>query len=391
MYVSELRLVDFRNYPRLEQSLAGGLTLLVGDNAQGKTNLLEAICVAAVGSSPRTSTDAQLIRWDQPAAAVKLRVERRTRDPLSVEAQLRRGAGRAVRINGVPRRTADLVGQVGVVVFMTADLEIVKGEPAARRKFLDRELGALSRSYQWHLSRYRRVLEQRNEALRQLRTSRRSAAALESWDEQLARYGGHLVDKRRRFVDVLNGLAAAHYAAQAGPDHRLAIRYLPGLDAARPVPDDAHQATAAIAEALAAGREEEIRRGITLAGPHRDDLGLEGDGVDLRMYGSQGEQRSTAIALKLGLRDLLERTLGEPPILLLDDVLSELDEQRRRGLLEATAGSDQAVLTGTDLSVVDPARRAEATILRVAAGQVWEDAAVRAGGEVTGNAHQPAR
>lgn len=373
MYVSEIRLRDFRNYAQLQQPLRPGLNLLIGENAQGKTNLLEAICVAVAGSSPRTSHDAQLIRWEQPGAAVRIRVERTARDTVELAIQIRRGEGREIRINGVTqRRASDLIGVANVVVFMASDLEIVKGEPAVRRKFLDRELGGLSRSYHWHLGRYRRALEQRNDALRQQRDGRAEQGALVTWDEQIARYGAQLTDKRRRFVEAMNSLAPAHYAAQAGEDQRLLIRYHPALEQGAPEPRDAAESMAAIRQSLLAWREEEIRRGVTLVGPHRDDLSLWVGDVDLRLYGSQGEQRTAAIALRLGLRDLVERTIGEPPILLLDDVLSELDERRRHGLLKAVSRSDQMLMTGTDLGAIKPEARASALVLRVADGLVSE-------------------
>ena len=372
MYVTDLRLRDFRNYIDLQQPLRPGLNLIVGDNAQGKTNLLEAICVAAIGSSPRTSNDSQLIRWGQPGAAVKMRAERRAREPAELEVQVRRGEGRSIKINGVARRASDLIGVANVVIFTVSDLEIVKGEPAARRKFLDRELGGLSRSYCWHLGRYRRALEQRNEALRQVRETPARAGVLASWDEQIARYGAPLIDKRRRFIEALNSLAPAHYAAQAGGGGQFMIRYHPALEPGVPAPQHAAETMAAMARSLAAWREEEIRRGVTLVGPHRDDLSLWVGEVDLRLYGSQGEQRTVAIALRLGQRDLVELTIGEPPILLLDDVLSELDQRHRAGLLEAVSRSDQTIMTGTDLSAVGAEARAGAFILRVAGGLVSE-------------------
>ena len=373
MYVSDLRLHDFRNYTDLQQSFRRGLNLLIGDNAQGKTNLLEAICVAATGSSPRTSSDSHLIRWGQPGAAVRVRVERRDQDPAELEVQIRPGQARQIKINGVARqRAADLVGLAGVVVFLASDLEIVKGEPAARRKFLDRELSGLSRSYHWHLGRYRRAVEQRNEALRQVRQGHAADIALQTWDEQVTRYGGQLIDKRRRFVEALNRWAPAHHATQAGWDRRLVVKYHPALGESTPPPENAAQAEAAIAQSLSAWREEEITRGVTLVGPHRDDLGLQVGDIDLRLYGSQGEQRTAAIALRLAVRDLVEHTMGEPPILLLDDVLSELDENRRRGLVDAVSGSDQIILTGTDLDVVQRSLRESAFILHVIAGAISE-------------------
>lgn len=373
MYVSDLRLHDFRNYVDLQQSFRLGLNLLIGDNAQGKTNLLEAICLAATGASPRTPSDSQVVRWGQPGAAVRIRVERRDQDAAELEVQIRPGQARQIKVNGVARQhVSDLVGIVGVVVFLVSDLEIVKGEPAARRKFLDRELSGLSRSYHWHLGRYRRALEQRNEALRRVRNERVGTGALEAWDEQVACYGGHLIDKRRRFVEALNSLAPAHHAMQAGWDRRLVVKYRPALGEGTPPPENAAEAEAAITQSLGAWREEEIRRGVTLVGPHRDDLSLEVADIDLRLYGSQGEQRTAAIALRLAVRDLVERTMGEPPILLLDDVLSELDEQRRRGLVDAVSGSDQIILTGTDLSVVERSLRESALVLRVIEGTLSE-------------------
>lgn len=394
MKLDRLRLRDFRGYRELELSLDASWVLLAGANAQGKTNLLEAIVVACAGRSPRHAPDVEMIRWGQERARITAWLTSAVRGPLELDAALS-SAGREVKINGAARRLSDLIGVVGLVLFVADDLDIVKRDPAVRRRFLDTELGSLSKSYYWSVARYRRVLDQRNRLLKSIRDGDRPAADLASWDAQLAQHGGVVVEKRFGFMRDLASHAAGAYRKLIGGDETLELRYRPALGedsetawrrivsaSASPEGEAAGRSDGAeklrqrvserLARALAEGRAREIELGMTQAGPHRDDFDLLGGAADLRRFGSQGEQRTAAIALRLGLVRVVAESLGEPPLLLLDDVLSELDCERRGGLFEALGGAGQTIVTATDVDAVPAGVRASAQVWQVRAGTVTQ-------------------
>jgi DNA replication and repair protein RecF len=379
MKLERLQLRDFRNYRELELLLGDPWVLVIGANAQGKSNLLEAIALACAGRSPRAAADVEMIRWGQEQARVAARVATAARGTLEMEAILASQARRQVKINGSPRRAADLVGLVGLVLFAVDDLEVVKRDPFSRRRFLDTELGALSKSYYWNLTRYRRVVDQRNRLLKDIRDRARARGELETWDQQLTHTGAVVVEKRAAFLRALSAPAAAAHRRLAGSDAALELRYLPALgeDGAwariattAETPELRRHIAERLARALAQGRAEEIERGMTLCGPQRDDFEIIAGGVDLHRFGSQGEQRTAAIALRLGLVRVVAEGVGEPPLLLLDDVLSELDAERRAGLFEALGGAGQTIVTTTDVDSIPAGVRAAARRLKVGGGRV---------------------
>ena len=379
MKLDRLRLLDFRNYRQLDLSLGESWVLLVGANAQGKSNVLEAISLACVGRSPRRAADVEMIRWGQETARVTAWLSTEVRGRLELEATLAAG-GREIKINGTPRRLVDLIGVVGLVLFAVEDLDIVKRDPSARRRFLDAELGALSRSYYWSLARYRRVLDQRNRLLKAVRDQSRPRVEMATWDEQLAQFGAILVEKRAAFLRALTAHADGAYRRLVGAKEGLELHYHPALGegeawakitaASPPIEDLRARIGERLRQAAAQQREREFELGVTLAGPHRDDFDIIGAGVDLRRFGSQGEQRTAAIALRLGLVSVVAETIGEPPLLLLDDVLSELDRERRVGLFEALGAAGQTVVTATDIEAIPPGVRAAARVYRVEGGSV---------------------
>jgi DNA replication and repair protein RecF len=378
MKLERLWLRDFRNYHELELSLGAGWVILIGANAQGKTNLLEAVAVACTGSSPRRAPDVEMIRWGQDQARVTARLSSEARGHLELEVTLAAG-GRHIKANGAARRLADLIGLVGLVLFTVDDLDIVKRDPSARRRFLDVELGALSRSYYWSIVRYRRVVEQRNRLLKGIRDGSRSPAELRSWDEQLVRLGAVVVEKRAVFISAVAVEGDQAYRKLTGKPEALELRYRPAL-----ADEQAWARIASVADpeemrrrlgerlthALADGRAKEIELGMTLAGPHRDDFDIIGGAIDLHRFGSQGEQRTAAIALRLGLVRVARETLGEAPLLLLDDVLSELDAERRAGLFEGLGAAGQTIVTTTDAGAIPAGVRAAAMNLQVIGGTV---------------------
>jgi DNA replication and repair protein RecF len=379
MKLERLRLVDFRNYRDLDLSFDESWVLLAGANAQGKTNILEAISLVCVGHSPRRAAEIEMIRWGQERARVAAHVASDVRGELELETTLT-GAGREIRLNGAARRVADLIGVVGLVTFTVDDLDIVKRDPFARRRFVDTELGALSRSYYWNLVRYRRVVDQRNRLLKAIRDSSRKPAELESWNAQLTQFGAVVVEKRAGFIKAVAAAADGAFRKLAGGPAGFELRYHPALgeeqawpkvEAASDGPEDLRRRISErLARALAESRGRELEFGATQCGPHRDDFDIIGGGVDLHRFGSQGEQRTAAIALRLGLMRVVTEAVGEPPLLLLDDVLSELDAERRAGLFEALGAAGQTIVTATELDAIPTGVRAAARVWEVANGAV---------------------
>lgn len=351
--VEELRLYCFRNYADETVALGPGLNVVSGPNAQGKTNLLEAIATAALTRSPRASSSAELLRWGSDAALVSTRV-RRPDAPATLELRLQRHGDqgtvtRTLSVDGSPRPARAVLGVCPVVLFWPEDLLLVKGAPEGRRRLLDVVVAQTDPRAAAEMVRYRRVLDQRNALLRQVRQGQASPAPLPGFTQELARSAGSVVVARMRLVEALSPLAAAALGEISDGREEVALRYRPeGLDG--DLPTTAEEASARLLEALDGRRGEELARGVTVAGPHRDDVDILLDGRPARAAASQGQQRSLVLACKLAEVRHLMAVLGIAPVLLLDDVLSELDAHRRARLLSALgAGTHlQTVLTTTD-------------------------------------------
>ncbi|MCS7059781.1 MAG: DNA replication/repair protein RecF [Anaerolineae bacterium] len=394
MIVRHLSLTNFRLYARLELDLSSGLTIVQGDNAQGKTSLLEAIYFLATAHSPHTHTDRQIIRWAAeeeaayPFAILKAEVLRRD-GPCLLEIGLQRAdSGRLkkeIRINHAPRRGIDLVGQLAVVLFLPSDVEIVAGAPALRRRYLDAALSQVDAAYVRALDQYEHALAQRNALLRQAQERRVDPDEFAVWDEQLVPAGVDVALRRRRAVAELTQLALPVHRRLSNGQEYLEILYRPNFDPSAPVsservyqigldpaspPNGFNRADleTAFRRALINRRREEIARGATLTGPHRDDLRFIANGVDLGDYGSRGQQRTAVLSLKLAEADWMRARIGEAPVLLLDEVLAELDPNRRRCLLEHIGSLHQTIVTTTDVGRFDSAFVQQATVLTVAHG-----------------------
>lgn len=401
MHVERLRLTDFRNYGELDLTLPRGLLVLRGRNAQGKSNLLEAISLVATTRSFRTSSEREAVRWGAPGhfARVEAVVGRRL-DTLDVEVVLTdagveapasaiqaANAGQTappmpgapfrkrVRVNGVPRRAMDLLGNVTVVVFAPSHLDLVTGSPSERRRFLDLTLCQVHHGYCRALSQYNKVVTQRAALLRRIRDGEETAHALGYWDEQLAILAAPLIQTRASFVGRAEVTARRLYEALAReeglPTLPLRLVYEPAFNGS------ISGTEAELAQALRARmvelRRREIAQGVNLAGPHRDDLAFFAGDVNLATYGSRGQQRTVALALKLAELEYIEAETGDQPVLLLDDVLSELDAQRRDDLLEAVRDLDQVFLTVTDATMLPSVALARARVYTVDAGAVIPD------------------
>jgi DNA replication and repair protein RecF len=351
--VDELRLYCFRNYADETIALGPGLNVVSGPNAQGKTNLLEALATAALTRSPRAASTAELVRWGSDAARVHMVVQR-PEGPTSIDLRLQRPSGqgnvvRTVSVDGIPRPARAVLGVCPVVLFWPEDLLLVKGGPEGRRRLLDVVVAQTDSRAAAEMVRYRRVLDQRNALLRQVRLGQASAAPLAGFTHELARSAGTVLIARVRLVEALAPLTADALEEISDGHERVGLAYrAEGMDGDPPATAD--EATARLAVALEARRGEELARGVTVAGPHRDDLDILLDGRPARAAASQGQQRSLVLACKLAEVRHLTTLLGTAPVLLLDDVLSELDALRRERLLRALgAGTHlQTVLTTTD-------------------------------------------
>ena len=347
----------FRGYGSLEAAFGPGAQLVWGPNAAGKTSLLEAIVVCARGSSHRTVTDPELVRWDAPFARLAIRREQPGVDPLELEVTLVRdgpaGGRKRIRVNGISRRTAGLAGLMRVVVFAPEEMLLVAGPPGLRRAALDALAGQRIPAYAADLAGYGRVLAQRNALLRAIREERATPDQLPPWDARLVESGALVLDGRRRILEALVTPLAAAHAEIASDEGSLAVTYESNV-----VPAGGETSADALARRLAETAAKEAWNGTTLVGPHRDDLAFRLDGRDMATFASRGQQRTAILAFKLAELDLLTAQDGRPPLLLLDDVFSELDPARRSHLVRRIAGLPQAFVTTTTLDDLDPALRA---------------------------------
>ena len=342
MRIQSLRLACFRNYERAAFTPADGITVLHGENAQGKTNLIEAIHLCCVGRSHRTTHDQDLIRWENRAAQIALTVERRE-GPREIKVRIaQEGRPRkTIRIDGAPiQRIGELMGHVNAVLFSPEDLRIVKEGPEGRRRFLDMEISQLQPAYFYALQRYMRALTQRNGLLKRLKQDGGSALrdTLDAWDALLVEAGAQIIARRIAYLRQLSEAAARVHDVLSNGRESLTLAY---------------ESRAASGEALAAmllsTRQEDLRRASTGVGPHRDDCRLSLNNRDARAFASQGQQRTIALSLKLAEIEVMRGALGETPILLLDDVMSELDINRRQMLLTRIEPM-QTLITCTHLS-----------------------------------------
>jgi DNA replication and repair protein RecF len=398
MHIRHLSLTNFRNYTRLELPLPARVVLVHGANAQGKTNLLEAIYYLATSRSPQTSIDRDLINWiaDQeemvPYARLTTEVVRGERaKEIEIVLQKEPIAGntngeqtrlrKQIRVDKAKRRALDLVGQINVVLFMPQDMALVDGSPSGRRRYLDVALCQVDVEYCRSLSRYNRVLAERNALLRQWNERRIDPDELAYWDKQLVGYGVTVMLRRRDAVTELDQRSSELHHQLSGGAERLRLIYEPTLHLN--ATDDAEALSNTYRSELTRQRPREIERGTTLIGPHRDEVRfLVNEQIDLGKFGSRGQQRTAVIAVKLAEVSWMHQRTGEWPILLLDEVLAELDASRRDFLLDQVNGVEQALITTTDPTFFDKGFLTEMKLLRVEAGRVFEEDDPEAGHSV---------
>lgn len=383
MIVEHLNLVDFRNYATADLALHRGPNVLVGSNGQGKTNLAEAIVFLATLGSHRVSSDAPMVKDAAEFAVIRARLAHGERKVL-VEVQLNRQGSNKARINGSPSKTNELPRYAHVVLFAPEDLQIVRGDPSSRRRFADQMLIQRTPRMAGVIADYERVLRQRTALLKSARARGvrgEGLSTLDVWDDKLIALGSEIIHARIRLAADLQGPVADAYAAIAGADHRPQLEWALSVRGADPEDDDDEpgaepDARGEIADqfrvALQAKRAKEIERGLTLVGPHRDDLILRVRDLPVKGYASHGESWSVALALRLASAELLraESPAGDP-VLILDDVFAELDADRRQRLAALTAGYEQVIVTAAvEADIPEPLHR---HVVRISAGTISDD------------------
>ena len=335
---------NFRNYSDKTVCFEEGLNVIVGPNATGKTNLLESVYMCGLGTSPRVSRDRDVIRWGEKGAYIHLELQKKFRAH-TIDMYIDSREKKRVAIDGIPiTRLAQLIGTLGIVFFSPDELKLVKDAPVERRHFMDISLSQQSAKYLFALSRYNAVLARRNKLLKTLTPGEDLKNSLSVWDVQLAKEGAQVIKARYDFTRELKKFAAQKHSVLSGGKESLSIEYESDC------PDGAEADMAdELTRKLFTGYEKDCALQYTTVGPHKDDIKITLDGVDVRKFGSQGQQRTAALSLKLAEISLFTDNMGEQSVLLLDDVLSELDERRRRTLLEETSNY-QTLITCTEYS-----------------------------------------
>jgi DNA replication and repair protein RecF len=363
VHVCSLRLSHFRNYNALEVEFHPQLNLFLGSNAQGKTNVLEAIYCLSTTRSFRGSSDDEIVQFNEEAAAIESVIQREEGQE-QVRLELRREKPKTLLVNGKKqKKLSSLLGRLPAVVFSPDDLFLVKGGPSLRRRYLDTMMFQMDAGYLAHLQQYERALKQRNSLLRQRVANLESQLVV--WDLPLAQHGAAIMKKRLEVSAQLSRSAGEALKDLTGGVERFEVRYEPTL----PVDGDEGSLEKKMLEAFVKARREEIARGVTVVGPHRDDLGLWVNGQMLRKFGSQGQQRTGALALKLAQLSILAEGCHTAPLVLFDDVMAELDEKRQAFFLNRLQQGGQAFLTGTAPADF-AAASSKARVFRVEAGKM---------------------
>ena len=336
MYIESIELNNYRNYRKVKVEFGKNTNILYGNNAQGKTNILESIYMAATTKSHRGTKDRDIIRIGEDESHIRLFLRKRDVSH-KIDMHLRKSKNKGVAIDGIAiRRATELYGLLNVIFFSPEDLNIIKNGPAERRRFIDLELSQLDKVYLNDLGNYNRIINQRHKLLKDISFNSGLKDTLDIWDIQMAEYGRKIIDKRSEFIKELNETVRKIHGNLTGGLEELNVIYEPDCTAEK------------LESTICANRERDMRMRLTSAGPHRDDLCVMANGIDIRKYGSQGQQRTAALSLKLSEIYIVKRKIKDTPVLLLDDVLSELDSSRQNYLLDSISDI-QTLITCTGL------------------------------------------
>ena len=358
MYIESIQLKNYRNYESLDMKLDKGTNILYGDNAQGKTNILEAIYLGGTTKSHRGSKDREIIKFEEDESHIRMVVSKKNMK-YRIDMHLKKNKAKGVAINGLPiKKARELFGIVNLVFFSPEDLNIIKNGPGERRRFIDLELCQLNAIYLTDLSNYNHIVNQRNKLLKDLAFRPELMDTLDIWDLQMAEFGKKIIQARAKFIEKLNEIIQDIHGNLTGNRETLQLVYEPSVTAE------------SIEQEIARNRERDLKFKLTTLGPHRDDLCVMVNGIDIRKFGSQGQQRTAALSLKLSEIYLVKEVVKDTPVLLLDDVLSELDSNRQNYLLNSIHDV-QTVITCTGLDEFVNNRFHINKIFHVVCGQVY--------------------
>src|SRR5690625_2923822 len=369
MFIQQLQVKNFRNYHQFDMTFDNKVNVIIGENAQGKTNLLEAIYLLAFTKSYRTSHDRELIRWNEEFAKITGHLVKKQDRVIPLELIFHK-SGKKAKLNRIEqKRLSEYIGALNVVMFAPEDLSLVKGSPQVRRRFIDMELGQIEPMYLYHLGQYQKILKQRNHLLKQLQhQTQPDTALLHVLTEQFVKHAVVILKKRFIFLQLLSKWAIPVHFKISREQENLQIVYSSSVEVLED--DDEEKLENKYLEAFSQIERNEINRGLTLIGPHRDDLIFYINDKDVKLYGSQGQQRTTALSLKLAEIDLIYDQTNEYPILLLDDVLSELDDFRQSHLLSTIQGKVQTFVSTTNIDGINHDTLEQASIYRVENGNL---------------------
>ncbi len=360
MYIKTLELKDFRNYDNLFMEFHNGINILYGDNAQGKTNILEAIYICGTTKSHKGSKDKEIIKLNKDESHIRILLDR-DKATHKVDMHLKKNKPKGVAIDGLPiKKSSELFGIVNIVFFSPEDLSIIKNGPSERRRFIDLELCQLDKVYLYNLTNYNKIISQRNNLLKQISFNKKLLDTLSIWDMQLVGYGTQIIQRRNLFIKQLNEIVYDIHRKLSGDKEQLVIKYEPNVS------------IESFSNKLADSQERDIALKMTNVGPHRDDISFLNGDIDIRRFGSQGQQRTSALSLKLAEIELVKKITQDKPILLLDDVLSELDRKRQNYLLNSIHGI-QTIITCTGLEEFITNRMECDNIYRVVEGTVTNE------------------
>lgn len=359
MIIRSIELKNFRNYEELQLQLDHGTNILFGDNAQGKTNILESAYVSGTTKSHKGSRDKEMIRFGESESHIRTIVEKNGME-YQIDMHLKKNRSKGIAINRVPiKKAGELFGILNIVFFSPEDLNIIKNGPSERRRFLDSEICQLDKIYLSDLTKYNKILNQRNKLLKDITFHPDLEATLPVWDMQLVSYGRRIIKRRKQFVEELNEIIFDIHKRISGDREELFLKYEPSID------------EAFFEDELDRAKDKDRRYCQTSVGPHRDDISFFIRDIDIRRFGSQGQQRTCALSLKLAEIELVKRSIHDTPVLLLDDVLSELDSNRQNYLLNSIHNI-QTVITCTGLDEFVKNRFQIDRVFQVINGKVYE-------------------
>lgn len=359
MYVKYLHLKNFRNYGELTIELNKGTNVFVGDNAQGKTNILEAIYYCSLAKSHRTNRDKELINWNGTEAYIKLYVCK-TRLDKKIEIKIFKEGKKGVNINSIKvQKLSELVGSFNVIMFSPEDLNIVKDSPSYRRKFLDIELCKLNTRYYYSLTQYKKILNERNVAIKKWNTN---SDIIDVYDKQLSEFGAVIIKDRMKYIGKLNEKAKIIHNDITSKSEIIEIKYLTHIKELDNIQENLYLL-------LCKNRKRDIETKTTSIGPHRDDFSIDINGIDARIFGSQGQQRTSVLTIKFGALAIIKELTGEYPVLLLDDVLSELDTKRQEYVLKSIK-EVQTLITCTGINDISKYLNSGSKIFEVMSGEL---------------------